>query len=80
MSVSGGENVCPAEVENALMAHPDIADVAVIGVPHEKWGETGKALVVRVEGSEVTADEIIAFAESAEPHRANLSRAHLQRV
>ncbi|MDX2378520.1 MAG: long-chain-fatty-acid--CoA ligase [Acidimicrobiia bacterium] len=62
MIVSGGENVYPAEVENALMSHPAIADVAVIGVPHEKWGETGKALVVRVEGVEVTEHEIIAYA------------------
>ena len=47
MIVSGGENVYPAEVENVLMGQPGIADVAVIGVPHEKWGETPKAIVVR---------------------------------
>ncbi len=47
MIVSGGENVYPAEVENVLMGHPGIADVAVIGVPDERWGETPKALVVR---------------------------------
>jgi long-chain acyl-CoA synthetase len=62
MIVSGGENVYPAEVENALMAHPAIADVAVIGVPDDKWGETPKALVVRAPGVEVTEAEIIAFA------------------
>jgi long-chain acyl-CoA synthetase len=62
MIVSGGENVYPAEVENALMSHPAIADVAVIGVPHERWGETGKALVVRAEGVEVTEDDILAHA------------------
>lgn len=62
MIVSGGENVYPAEVENVLMAHPGIADVAVIGVPHEKWGETPKAIVVRAPGVEVTEDEIIEFA------------------
>jgi long-chain acyl-CoA synthetase len=62
MIVSGGENVYPAEVENVLMAHPAIADVAVIGVPDEKWGETAKAIVVKVPGSAVTEQEIIDFA------------------
>jgi acyl-CoA synthetase (AMP-forming)/AMP-acid ligase II len=62
MIVSGGENVYPAEVENALMAHPAIADVAVIGVPDEKWGEVPKAIVVRKAGVEVTEEEIVAFA------------------
>ena len=62
MIVSGGENVYPAEVENVLMSHPAIADVAVIGVPHEKWGETAKAMVVRKAGVEVTEQEIIDFA------------------
>jgi long-chain acyl-CoA synthetase len=62
MIVSGGENVYPAEVENVLMSHDGIGDVAVIGVPHEKWGETATAVVVRAPGAEPTADEIIAFA------------------
>ncbi len=47
MIVSGGENIYPAEVENALLAHPDVADAAVIGVPDDRWGETVKAIVVR---------------------------------
>jgi long-chain acyl-CoA synthetase len=63
MIVSGGENVYPAEVENVLMGHPAIADVAVIGVPHEKWGETAKAIVVKVQGADVTEEEIIAYAK-----------------
>ena len=62
MIVSGGENVYPAEVENALFAHPQIADVAVIGVPDEKWGEAVKACVVLEAGAEVTGEDIIAFA------------------
>ena len=62
MIVSGGENVYPAEVENVLMAHPGIADVAVIGVPHDKWGETAKAMVVKAADVEVTEQEIIDYA------------------
>jgi long-chain acyl-CoA synthetase len=63
MVVSGGENVYPAEVENALMGHPAIADVAVIGIPDEKWGEVPMAIVVRKADVAVTEDEIIAFAK-----------------
>jgi long-chain acyl-CoA synthetase len=68
MIVSGGENVYPAEVENVLMAHPGVADAAVIGVPHERWGETAMAMVVRRPGVEVTETELI------EHCRANLAR------
>ncbi|MGH2524144.1 MAG: acyl-CoA synthetase, partial [Anaerolineales bacterium] len=46
MFISGGENVYPAEVENVLFAHPAIAEAAVIGVPDEKWGEVGRAVIV----------------------------------
>jgi acyl-CoA synthetase (AMP-forming)/AMP-acid ligase II len=53
--ISGGENVSSIEVEDALFSHPDVAEVAVIGVPDEKWGETVKALVVLTPGS--TLDE-----------------------
>jgi len=63
MIVSGGENVYPAEVENVLMGHPAIADVAVIGVPHEKWGETAKAIVVKAPDADVTEADIIAYAK-----------------
>ncbi len=51
MIVSGGENVYPAEVENALLAHTMVADAAVIGVPDDKWGETVKAVVVITPGA-----------------------------
>jgi acyl-CoA synthetase (AMP-forming)/AMP-acid ligase II len=64
MIVSGGENVYPAEVESALMAHPEIQDVAVIGVPDDKWGEAVKAVVVPKPGAEISADEVVAFARA----------------
>ena len=57
--ISGGENVYPAEVENAIFQMPQIAEVAVIGVKDQKWGEVGRALVVLKEGRKVTADDII---------------------
>ena len=45
--MSGGENIYPAEIENALMRHDGVADVAVIGIPNEQWGETVTAMIVR---------------------------------
>ncbi len=57
--ISGGENVSSIEVEDCLFAHPAVAEVAVIGVPHERWGETPKALVVLASDAEATADELI---------------------
>jgi long-chain acyl-CoA synthetase len=62
MIVSGGENIYPAEVENVLMSHPAIADVAVIGVPSDKWGESPRAIVVLAPGEEADEPGIIAFA------------------
>jgi acyl-CoA synthetase (AMP-forming)/AMP-acid ligase II len=61
MIVSGGENVYPREVENALFEHPAVADVAVIGVPDERWGESVKAIVVLRAGQEASADDLIEF-------------------
>ena len=63
MIVSGGENVYPAEVENAIFGHPDVADVAVIGVPDEKWGESVKAIIVPKEGTNPTPESVIAWAK-----------------
>ncbi|MBT3536791.1 MAG: long-chain-fatty-acid--CoA ligase [Rhodospirillaceae bacterium] len=64
MIVSGGENIYPAEVESALAGHGAIADVAVIGVPDDKWGETVKAVVVLAPGAALSEDEIIAYSRS----------------
>ncbi len=61
MIITGGMNVYPAEIENLLMANDEVADVAVIGVPNEKWGEAVKALVVRTPGSDIAKEELIAY-------------------
>ncbi|GAA1921452.1 AMP-binding protein [Nocardioides marmoribigeumensis] len=62
--ITGGENVSSIEVEDAIFSHPDVAEVAVIGVPDEKWGETIKALVVLGEGSTLTEQELIDYVKS----------------
>jgi len=61
--ISGGENVSSIEVEDALFQHEAVAEVAVIGVPDERWGEAVTALVVLRPGAEVTGEELIAFAK-----------------
>jgi acyl-CoA synthetase (AMP-forming)/AMP-acid ligase II len=63
MIISGGENVYPAEVENALASCPGIAEVAVIGVPSEKWGETVKAVVALKPNAQLGESDIIGFAK-----------------
>ncbi len=68
MIVSGGENIYPAEVENALMSHPDIADAAVIGVPSEKWGETVLAIITPRPGSDPGEQEIISYSRERIAH------------
>lgn len=64
MLISGGENVYPAEVEKVLAAHPDIADVAVVGTPDERWGEVVTAVVVARPGAEVDLDSVQTFART----------------
>jgi fatty-acyl-CoA synthase len=59
MIISGGENVYPAEIESVLMAHPDVAEAVVIGVPDEKWGEVGWAVVVAKRA--ISAEALTAF-------------------
>jgi acyl-CoA synthetase (AMP-forming)/AMP-acid ligase II len=61
MIISGGENIYPAEVESAICDHPDVAEVAVVGVPDDKWGEAVKAIVVMKPGKSATPTEIINF-------------------
>jgi long-chain acyl-CoA synthetase len=68
MICSGAENVYPAEVENAIHGHPDVAEVAVIGVPDDTWGEAVKAIVVPKPGAAPNADSIIAFARERIAH------------
>lgn len=59
MYISGGENVYPAEVEQALYTHPAVAECAVIGVPDATWGEVGRAFVVVREGQHLDADDLL---------------------
>ena len=59
--ISGGENVSSIEVEDAIFQHPDVTEVAVIGIPDEKWGEAVTALVVRADGSDLSEEEVIGW-------------------
>ena len=67
MIISGGENVYSAEVENAISLMPGVAEVAVIGVPDERWGERVHAIIVPKQGATLTADDVIAHCR--EPDR-----------
>jgi len=61
MFISGGENVYPAEVEQVLFRHPAVLDVAVIGVPDERWDEVGLAVVVPRDPATFSGEELLAF-------------------
>ena len=66
--ISGGENVSSIEVEDRLFSHPAVSEVAVVGVPHDKWGETVKALVVLAPDAEAGEDELIAWCRDGLAH------------
>jgi fatty-acyl-CoA synthase len=61
--VSGGENIYPAEIERLLAEHPKILEVAVVGVPDERWGESPRACVVPRPGQTITLEEIVGFCD-----------------
>jgi fatty-acyl-CoA synthase len=64
MFISGGENVYPTEVERALLSHPAVAEAAVVGIPHERWGEVGRAFVVVNSGERVSEQALIAYCKT----------------
>ena len=66
--ISGGENISTIEVENVIYQHPAVHEVAVIGVPHERWGETPQAFVTLKEGMRADEEEIIAFTRARLTH------------
>ena len=65
MIITGGENVYPREVEDVIMAHPAVLEVAVFGVPDQKWGEAVKAIVACKPGMTVSENELIAFCKES---------------
>jgi fatty-acyl-CoA synthase len=66
--ISGGENISSIEVEQTIVAHPSVLECAVVGVPHEHWGERPKAFVTLREGMTASAEEILAFARDRLAH------------
>lgn len=68
MIISGGENIYPAEVENVIAAHPDVFEVAIVGIPHDKWGEVPMAFVVRRSGGTVSEQSLIAYSREHMAH------------
>jgi fatty-acyl-CoA synthase len=66
--ISGGENISSIEVEGTLLRHPAVREVAIVGVPHERWGEAPVAFVVLRDGDSATEDELIAFARDRLAH------------
>ena len=65
--ISGGENISSVEVEGVLLRHPEVQEVAIVGLPHEKWGETPHAFVVLRDGGSATEEDVIPGAKRLEP-------------
>ena len=63
MYISGGSNVYPREIEEALLLHPAVAEACVVGMPHEKWGEAGVAVLVLQQGSQRLAADLLSHLE-----------------
>jgi acyl-CoA synthetase (AMP-forming)/AMP-acid ligase II len=68
MIISGGENVYPAEVESVMTGHPDVAEVAVVGVPSQQWGESPYAVVVRTPAGQVSEADLITWTRERLAH------------
>ena len=66
--ISGGENISSVEVEGVLLRHPAVAEAAIVGLPHEKWGEAPRAFMVLRDGEQASEEEIIAFARDRLAH------------
>jgi acyl-CoA synthetase (AMP-forming)/AMP-acid ligase II len=60
MYISGGSNVYPREIEEVLLSHPAVVEACVVGMPHERWGESGAAVLVLGDGAAVTEAELLA--------------------
>lgn len=63
MYISGGENVYPAEIEHFIRSHPKIKEVAIVGIPDEKWGESGHAFIVIKNGEKLKKEEVVEFCQ-----------------
>lgn len=74
MIITGGLNIYPADLEAVVGAHPEVLEVSVIGVEHEKWGETPVALVVLRQGADITAEALLAFANASLAKHQRLSQ------
>ena len=79
MILSGGQNIYPADIEAMMIKHPSVSEVTVIGIPHEKWGETPIALVVPAQGNEtVSAEDLLAWTNDHVGKRQRIQRVEIR--